>query len=93
MTKHVFKLSPQKVELIETKFRSIKTKIPCQGTQSILERLNNVESRSMHGQLPIVWEKAKGFNIYDMAGNSWIDFTSTIFVQMLVIQINKLLKL
>ena len=80
MTKHVFKLSPQKVELIETKFRSIKTEIPCQGTQSILERLNNVESRSMHGQLPIVWDKAEGFNIYDIAGNSWIDFTSTIFV-------------
>ena len=34
----------------------------------------------MHGQLPIVWDKAEGFNIYDIAGNSWIDFTSTIFV-------------
>tara|TARA_B100000900_G_C20554728_1_gene706285 strand:- start:146 stop:1381 length:1236 start_codon:yes stop_codon:yes gene_type:complete len=34
----------------------------------------------MHGQLPIVWKKAKNFNIFDNAGNKFIDFTSTIFV-------------
>jgi 4-aminobutyrate aminotransferase-like enzyme len=34
----------------------------------------------MHGQLPIVWAKAKNFNIYDIAGNKFIDFTSSIFV-------------
>ena len=32
----------------------------------------------MHGQLPIVWKKAKNFNIYDIADNKFIDFTSTI---------------
>ena len=34
----------------------------------------------MHGQLPIVWNKAKGFNIFDIKSNKFIDFTSTIFV-------------
>ena len=34
----------------------------------------------MHGQLPIAWSKAKNYNIYDIAGNKFIDFTSTIFV-------------
>ena len=34
----------------------------------------------MHGQLPIVWNKAKNFNVYDIKGNKFIDFTSTIFV-------------
>ena len=34
----------------------------------------------MHGQLPIVWKKAKNFNIFDHEGNKFIDFTSTIFV-------------
>lgn len=34
----------------------------------------------MHGQLPLVWERAEDFSIYDIAGNRWIDFTSTIFV-------------
>ena len=34
----------------------------------------------MHGQLPLLWHKAKNFQIYDKWGNIWIDFTSTIFV-------------
>lgn len=34
----------------------------------------------MHGQLPIVWDRAEDFSVYDSAGNKWIDFTSTIFV-------------
>jgi 4-aminobutyrate aminotransferase-like enzyme len=34
----------------------------------------------MQGQLPLVWDKAEDYSIYDAAGNRWIDFTSTIFV-------------
>jgi 4-aminobutyrate aminotransferase-like enzyme len=34
----------------------------------------------MHGQLPLVWDRAEDFSIFDAAGNRWIDFTSTIFV-------------
>tara|TARA_R110002126_G_scaffold116875_6_gene256529 strand:+ start:10143 stop:11333 length:1191 start_codon:yes stop_codon:yes gene_type:complete len=34
----------------------------------------------MNDQLPIVWDKASNFYIYDNAGNQWIDFTSSIFV-------------
>jgi 4-aminobutyrate aminotransferase-like enzyme len=34
----------------------------------------------MHGQMPIVWDRAVNFQIYDRWGNCWIDFTSTIFV-------------
>ena len=34
----------------------------------------------MHGQLPIIWNRAKNFNIYDISNNKFIDFTSTIFV-------------
>ena len=66
--------------MIKTKNISISTKIPAPGTKQLLKKLNKVESRSMHGQLPIAWSKAKGFNIYDLAGNKFIDFTSTIFV-------------
>ena len=69
---------PQKI--IKTKNISISTKIPAPGTTKLIQKLNKVESRSMHGQLPIAWSKAKGFNIYDLAGNKFIDFTSTIFV-------------
>ena len=34
----------------------------------------------MHGQLPIAWKSAKDFYVYDISGNRFIDFTSTIFV-------------
>ena len=80
MAAHLFSLDPKLVPLISTKNRLIKTTIPAPGTQKILERLEKSESRSMHGQLPLVWDKAKDFSIYDASGNRWIDFTSTIFV-------------
>lgn len=46
----------------------------------MLANLEENESRSMHGQLPIIWDRAEDFSVFDMAGNKWIDFTSTIFV-------------
>lgn len=66
--------------MIKTKNIHIKTKIPAPGTNKILKSISKYESRSMHGQLPIVWKKAKNFNIFDHEGNKFIDFTSTIFV-------------
>jgi 4-aminobutyrate aminotransferase-like enzyme len=47
---------------------------------SVFEDLEKYECRSMHGQLPVVWDKATGFQVFDASGNCWIDFTSTIFV-------------
>ena len=68
------------VPLVSTEHRSIQTQIPAPGTKAILERLDRIESRSMQGQLPLVWDRALDFNIFDAANNKWIDFTSTIFV-------------
>tara|TARA_Y100000389_G_scaffold169439_1_gene175737 strand:- start:41877 stop:43211 length:1335 start_codon:yes stop_codon:yes gene_type:complete len=67
-------------KIIKTNNIKILTKIPAPGTNRLIKKLGIVESRSMHGQLPIVWSKAKDFNVYDIAGNKFIDFTSTIFV-------------
>ena len=66
--------------MIKTKNIHIKTSLPAPGTFQLLKNLQKFESRSMHGQLPIAWAKAKNFSIYDIAGNKFIDFTSTIFV-------------
>tara|TARA_Y200000002_G_scaffold95724_1_gene77364 strand:- start:12330 stop:13694 length:1365 start_codon:yes stop_codon:yes gene_type:complete len=74
-----FKISPQKVEKINTKYRKIDGKIPCEGTEKILKSLSFTESRSMHGQIPLVWDSAEDFTIKDSANNQWIDFTSAIF--------------
>lgn len=80
MAGYSFSCTPVLVPQIKTLYREIKTSIPAPGTKAILDRLDACESRSMHGQLPIVWHRAENFNIYDQAGNCWIDFTSTIFV-------------
>jgi len=80
MATYHFFLQPQDVPKVKTDHRLIQTAIPAPGTAEILERLDRVESRSMHGQIPLVWDKANDFSVFDIAGNKWIDFTSTIFV-------------
>ncbi len=80
MSNYQISFEPKLVKSVKTKNRFIHTRIPAPGTKEIFERLELVESRSMHGQLPIIWDKARGHNVFDKAGNCWIDFTSTIFV-------------
>jgi 4-aminobutyrate aminotransferase-like enzyme len=80
MATHSFSRSPQAVPFVNTEHRQIRTAIPTPGTEAILNQLDRYESRSMHGQLPLVWDRAEDFSIFDSSGNQWIDFTSTIFV-------------
>jgi 4-aminobutyrate aminotransferase-like enzyme len=80
MASYNFSRTPVTVPIVETRHRSIKTPIPSSGTEDILSKLEQYESQSMQGQMPIVWDRAEDFNIYDRHGNKWIDFTSTIFV-------------
>ena len=80
MAGYNFSRKPQKVLPILTDFRRIQTAIPAPGTEQVLDRLDRYESKSMHGQLPLVWDRAEDFSVFDSAGNQWIDFTSTIFV-------------
>lgn len=80
MAGQTFSLTPREVPKLKTEHRLIQSAIPAPGTAEVFERLNKHESRSMHGQLPLVWDRAEDFSIYDIAGNRWIDFTSTIFV-------------
>lgn len=76
----IFDYVPRKVPYVMTKYRTIKTRIPVPESLPILSDLEKYESRSMHGQLPIVWDKAEDFQVFDKWENCWIDFTSTIFV-------------
>lgn len=80
MVRYNFLHTPQKVPIVHTKYRIIKTKIPVPESIPLLKWLQRYESRSMHGQLPVVWDKAEDFLVFDKYGNRWIDFTSTIFV-------------
>ena len=80
MASNSFSHSPKSVDLVKTKYRSIVTKIPVPESIPLLKKMYALESRSMHGQLPVIWSHANDFQVYDSYGNIWIDFTSTILV-------------
>jgi len=66
---------------IKTKYRTIKTKIPVPASRTRLLEMQKYEAIEMcNHELPVVWDKAEDFQIYDRWGNKWIDFTSGIFV-------------
>jgi len=75
-----FRQTPINCDRVITKNRRIVTPIPAPSTIPILDKCSEFEPESMNDQLPIVWDKATDFNVYDNAGNKWIDFTSSIFV-------------
>ena len=80
MAGYGFSHSPQRVSKVSTRYRNIQTSIPVPESIPLLENAYDLESRSMHGQMPIIWDRAEGFQVYDQWGNIWIDFSSTIFV-------------
>lgn len=75
-----YDLLAEKTEFIETKHRKICTPIPHPEIIKVIEDLREYETGSMHDQLPILWESAKDYQIFDGFGNCFIDLTSTIFV-------------
>ena len=56
---------------------------------SNLNRVYETESHSMHGQLPIIWDRAEGFQVYDSWGNKWLDFQVQYLLLMQVTQIKE----
>jgi len=75
-----FNLKPRKVPLVKTDHRCILTKIPVPDSLPLLEKIKTYESSNVMDQLPVIWDHAEGYQIHDSWGNTWIDFTSTIFV-------------
>ncbi len=45
----------------------------------LTEIRHKYEPLALGDQVPVVWHKAKNFNIYDEDGNKWIDMTAGIF--------------
>ncbi len=76
----VYDLTPVEVPKVETKYRSIKTKLPVPESLPIFESLEHSEPRSMMGQPPIIWDKAEGFIVSDPWGNRWIDWSSGVLI-------------
>src|SRR3989344_867015 len=67
--------------MIKTKFRHIKTKIPVPDSLKELRQMQKYEANEMcNHELPVIWDRADNFSVYDRWGNKWIDFSSGIFV-------------
>ena len=75
-----YNLEPVEVPTVETKYRTIKTKLPVPESLSIFETLRKSEPVSMMGQPPVIWDRAEDFQIYDKWGNKWIDWSSGVLI-------------
>ncbi len=64
--------------MVYTKNRFIKNNYTLSHGKLTENRHNN-EPLALGDQVPVVWHKAKDFNIYDENGNKWIDMTAGIF--------------
>tara|TARA_Y100001936_G_scaffold188676_1_gene187033 strand:- start:21530 stop:22906 length:1377 start_codon:yes stop_codon:yes gene_type:complete len=75
-----FSLKPKQVSKITTKHRKIVTDIPSPSTRDIISRLQKCEPDSMGLEVPVAWNSARDYQVFDNDGNCWIDFSSGIFV-------------
>jgi len=75
-----FPLVPTKVPAVSTKYRRITGPIPNEQTVERIEKLREAEPVSMHGQAPLVWDRAEGVNVFDAYGNMWLDFSSGVLI-------------
>ncbi len=75
-----YDLTPVAVPPVQTKYRTIRTKIPVPESVPLFEARAASEPPSMAGQPPIVWHKAEGFSVEDKWGNRWIDWSSCVLV-------------
>ncbi len=71
---------PIQVEMVSSKYRTIRTLIPVPDSVPLLKKMYSLEAQAMHGQYPMIWDTANDFQVFDKWGNIWLDFTSTIFV-------------
>jgi 4-aminobutyrate aminotransferase/diaminobutyrate-pyruvate transaminase/4-aminobutyrate aminotransferase/(S)-3-amino-2-methylpropionate transaminase len=75
-----YDLTPKPVARIESKYRRIATSLPARETIPVLEALHRYEPMAMRGQPPILWDRAEGFQVWDTAGNCWIDWSSGVLI-------------
>jgi len=75
-----YSLKPKKTPIVRTKYRRIVTPIPVPESIPIIEKLRKNEPLSMTGQPLVVWDKARGCQVYDKWGNMWLDWSSGVLV-------------
>jgi len=76
-TPNMFFQQPEDTPRVETPFRRICTPIPAPETADQMAAAAELFPQANCYQPPVLWDRAEGFQVYDAAGNCWIDFSST----------------
>lgn len=77
---YIYNRIPVNVPKVDSKFRRIVTSLPVPESIKILSDSQKYEPISVQGQPPIIWDRAKGVQVYDPYGNMWLDFSSGVLV-------------
>lgn len=64
---------------VNTKYRQIKEDFSLEKSE-LAKTIESYEPKSVVNPIPLVWDKAVDFSVYDNKGNKWIDLTCGIFV-------------
>ena len=72
-----FLAAPEATPRIETAHRRITTPLPAPETTARLAAAAKLFPQVNCYQPPILWDRASGYQVFDAAGNCWIDFSST----------------
>jgi len=73
----MFLRQPEDTPAVDTRFRRIQTAVPAPETAALIAASAELFPQVNCYQPPVLWDRADGFQVYDSAGNCWIDFSST----------------
>jgi len=74
---NTFCLDPEPTPNISTAHRKISTPLPAPCYVERLREAAKLFPLVNCYQPPVIWERASGYQVFDAAGNCWIDFSST----------------
>ncbi|MCH7686039.1 MAG: aspartate aminotransferase family protein [Planctomycetes bacterium] len=74
---NAFVYESEETTRIETSHRRIVTPLPVPESIEALQAAAKLFPQVNCYQPPILWDRAEGFQVFDKAGNCWIDFSST----------------
>ena len=72
-----FRWPSEMPQRLETEHRRIQTALPAPTARERLDRAADSLPEVSCYQVPVIWDRAEGYQVYDNAGNCWIDFSST----------------
>ena len=74
---NMFRRDPEECPRIETAHRRITTKLPAPQTLDLVKSYSDLIPNVNCSPPPVLWDRAEGYQVFDAAGNCWIDFSST----------------